>query len=339
LRRLHVALFFFAAMIAVAVPPLVAEPLTLRSTFALPQDVSGNFDHLAIDTHGKRLFLTPEAYKSVLVLDYTTGEIVHVIGGIGTPHAVLYRQDLNRIYVTDGDPGAVKIFDGTTYTLIKSIPLSAHTDSIRYDARTSLLYVITGGKEAKQSASEIIIVDTTAGTVAGSIKVESEALEAMVIDSEAGKLYVCDKAQNRIAVIDLHTRSVITTWPITLGQTTTSLALDEGHHRLFVGCRSGNLVLFDTVSRKELTSLPLTKGVDDMIYDPGTKRLYASCGAGQGVIEVYQQSASGEPVLSAQIPSGPLGKTSLLSTILHQYFVSVPRHGDTAASVLVFDVR
>jgi len=27
----------------------------------------------------------------------------------------LYREDLNRIYVTDGDAGDLKIFDGTTY--------------------------------------------------------------------------------------------------------------------------------------------------------------------------------------------------------------------------------
>ena len=334
------AFVFSTVILAIsAIQPGSAEPLTLRVSYPLPSDVSGNFDHLAIDTQGKRLFVTPEAYKSVMVMDYTTGKVIQVIKGIGTPHAVLYRQDLNRIYVTDGDPGEVKIFDGGSYALIKSIPLLAHTDSIRYDTRTGYLYVITGGRDAKQSSSTISIIDTTSGKNAGSIVVDSEALEAMMIDSAAERLYVVDKAKNRIDVIDLHTRSLTVSWPITLGNNSTSLALDAEHHWLFVGCRSGNLVLFDSLSGKELTSLTLTKGVDDMVFDSESKRLYASCGDGQGVVEVYEETTSGQLVSSGRIPSGPSGKTSLLSTSLQQFFVSVPRHGDAAAAVLVFDVH
>jgi hypothetical protein len=37
-----------------------AARLTLASISTLPEEVSGNFDHLAIDTHSKDLFVTPE---------------------------------------------------------------------------------------------------------------------------------------------------------------------------------------------------------------------------------------------------------------------------------------
>jgi DNA-binding beta-propeller fold protein YncE len=300
----------------------------------MPQEVSGNFDHLAIDTQGKRLFVTPEGYNSVIAFDYTTGQIVHVIRGIGTPHAVLYREDLKRIYVTDGNPGELKIFDGATYHLLKSITLLAHTDSVRYEPSTKYLYIVTGGREAKQTDSVISIADTTLESIVGSIRIDSDALEAMAIDATAGRLYVSDKAKNRVDVVDLRSRSLIASWPITLGQNNTSLALDETHHRLFVGCRSGYLVVFDTASGKEIT-----KGVDDMVYDPASKRLYASCGDNQGIVEVYEQAAQGQLVSIARVPSGPAGKTALLSTSLHRYFVSVPRHGESAASVLVYDVH
>ena len=335
----------WALLISLAVPVTSqpnhdhAAPLTLASTFTMPQEVSGNFDHLAIDTRGKRLFVTPEGYNSVIVFDYTTGQMVHVIRGIGTPHAVLYREDLKRIYVTDGNPGELKIFDGATYRLLKSITLLAHTDSVRYDPNTRYLYIVTGGKEAKQTDSIISIADTTSGTIVGNIRIESDALEAMAIDANAGILYVSDKAKNQVDVVDLRSRSLIAAWPITLGQNNTSLALDEAHHRLFVGCRSGHLVVFDTTSGKEITSLPMTKGVDDMVYDPATKRLYASCGDNQGIVEVYEQTTPGKLVSIARVPSGPAGKTALLSTRLHRYFVSVPRHGESAASVLVYEVH
>jgi hypothetical protein len=74
----------------------------------------------------------------------------------------------------------------------------------------------------------------------------------MAIDIKARRLYVSDKAKNRIDIIDLHSRVLVGTWPITLGQVNTSIALDATNHRLFVGCRSGNMVIVDSESGKEL---------------------------------------------------------------------------------------
>jgi DNA-binding beta-propeller fold protein YncE len=315
------------------------SPLTLAETFQMPPDAKGHFDHSAIDLEGHRLFTTPEDYKAVIVFDYTTGKIVKTIPGIGTPHAVLYRGDLGRIYVTDGDPGSVKIFDDKAYRLSKVIPLLAHTDSISYDPSTKYLYVITGGRQAQQEVSEIAVIDTTSERLEGRIQIPGDALEAMAMESGGPRLYVNNTSKNRIDVIDRNKRVLLTSWPITLARKNTSIALDEARHRLFVGCRSGSLVVFDTATGKELTSLPMTKDVDDMIFDPATGRVYASCGEGDGVIEIYQENDPDHIVLLAQVASGPVGKTSLLSTTLHRYFVSVPQHGSTNASVLVYDVH
>jgi DNA-binding beta-propeller fold protein YncE len=315
------------------------SPLTPAVKFEMPSDVKGHFDHLAIDLEGHRLFTSPEDYKAVIVFDYTTGKIVQTIPGIGTPHAVLYRSDLSRIYVTDGDPGSVKIFDGKTYKLSRVIPLLAHTDSISYDPSTKYLYVITGGKQAQQEVSEIAVIDTTSEKVVGRIHIEGDALEAMVMESRGPRLYVNNTAKNRIDVIDRKKRVLITSWPITLAQKNTSIALDEANRRLFVGCRSGSMVVLDTVTGKAITSLPMTKDVDDMIFDPATSRIYASCGEGTGIIEIYRENDPDHIVAWAQVASGPVGKTSLLSTALHRYFVAVPQHEAANAAVLVYDVH
>ncbi len=87
----------------------VTAPIKLIQTYELPADVKGNFDHFGIDLKGGRLFATPEGYHSVVVFDLKTGKLVHKIDGIGKPHAVLYREDLNRIYVTDGDAGDLDV--------------------------------------------------------------------------------------------------------------------------------------------------------------------------------------------------------------------------------------
>src|ERR1700751_3768387 len=91
------------AMLAVFVAQArcqVATPIKLVQTFELPAEVKGTFDHFGIDLTGGRLFATPEGYHAVVVFDLKTGKLVHKIDGIGKPHAVLYREDVNRIYVT-----------------------------------------------------------------------------------------------------------------------------------------------------------------------------------------------------------------------------------------------
>jgi DNA-binding beta-propeller fold protein YncE len=122
-----------------------AAPLKLIDTFKFPSAVKGHFDHFGVDLQGSRLFATPEDYKSVVVFDLKTGKLIHTISGITRPRAILYRDDLKRIYVTDGGAGDLKIFDGKTYSLLKSIKLLEDADSIGYDPATHYLYVENGG--------------------------------------------------------------------------------------------------------------------------------------------------------------------------------------------------
>src|SRR5258708_40130069 len=98
-------------------------PLKLVETYRLPADVKGNFDHFAIDLAGKRLFATPEAYKAVLVIDLKSGQLIHKIQGIEKPHAILFREDLKRLYVTDGESGDLKIVDSENYAIVSSVKL------------------------------------------------------------------------------------------------------------------------------------------------------------------------------------------------------------------------
>jgi len=73
-----------------------------------------------------------------------------------------------------------------------------------------------------------------------------------------------------------------------------------------------------------------------MIYDPGSRRIYAAC---DGEVSVYQQVGTDNYKLLGRVPTGPLGRTALLVPELNRYFVAVPQHGATNAEVLVFEVQ
>jgi hypothetical protein len=127
--RFLVVLFFLAFSIAGhgarADLSASAEPLQLVQTYLLPAEVKGNFDHFEVDLKRNRLFATPEDFQAVLVFDIGTGQLVHTIDGIQRPHAVLYRADVDRIYITDGGDGSVKVYDGESYRQLGRIRLDS----------------------------------------------------------------------------------------------------------------------------------------------------------------------------------------------------------------------
>jgi len=313
----------------------VAAPIKLIQTFELPAEVKGNFDHFGIDLKGGRLFATPEGYHAVVVFDLKTGKLVHKIGGIGKPHAVLYREDLNRIYITDGDAGDLKIFDGATYGLVSSVKLLEDADSIGYDPATKYLYIDNGGGDVHETYSMLSIIDTTAGKKLADLKIDGETLEAMTLEKSTSKMYVNNRARNQISVVDRAKRELVASWPVTQCKPNVAMALDEANHRLFVACRSGVISVLDTQTGKEVTSFPITKGVDDITYDPASRRVYAAC---DGAVDIYEQSGPDSYKLLGNVPTGPMGRTARLVPELKRYFVAVPQHGTTSARVLVFDV-
>lgn len=79
-------------------------------------------------------FATPEDSKAVLVFDLAEGKLLQRIEGIERPHAVWYREDTDRLYVTDGGDGSVKVYDANNYKLLDRIVLLKDADSIGYDA-------------------------------------------------------------------------------------------------------------------------------------------------------------------------------------------------------------
>ena len=335
MRRQIPILFALLAVSAAKVQCQESAPLKLVQTYTLPADVKGNFDHFAIDLAGNRLFATPEAYQAVLVFDIKTGKLLHKITGIEKPHAILYREDLKRLYITDGDAGEVKIVDSASYAVLSSVKLLEDSDSVGYDPVTKYLYVDNGGGDAHQTYSMLSVVDTTAGKKLSEMKIDGDTLEAMALEKSSPRIYVNNRAKSQVEVIDRAKLELMASWTVTKAKTNVAMALDEANHRLFIACRSGGIVVLDTQTGKEITVLPITKGVDDLVYDPASKRLYASC---DGDADVYEQRGPDDYKLLGQIPTGPLGRTSLLVPQLRRYFVAVPQHGTTNAEILVFEV-
>lgn len=327
-----------AVILAAGLTAVAAEPLKLETKYQMPPAIQGRFDHLTVDLRGHRLFVTAESEHQVLVFDLSDGKFIRTMPDISIPHAVFCRADLDRIYVTDGGTGELKIYDGKTYKLIGSAKLKVDADSIGYDPATHYLYIDNGGGDAHESFSMLSVVDTTSGKKVADIQIDGETLEAMALAHSSSRLYVNNAAKNQVDVVDRKTRQLVASWPVTMGKRNVAMALDELAHRLFVACRSGVIVVFDTDTGKELQSLPIAQGVDDLLFDPASKRLYAACGSDGGSIAVYHEDDPNHYTSLGQVASAPRGKNIALAPD-GRLFITIPPQGGSPGEVYVYKVQ
>ena len=318
-------------------PEVSHDQLVKNLTTTRMVGVQNHFDHMTPDLKNNRIFIVPEDNKSIEVYDIDSGKLIHSIRGIGVGHSVVYRPDTDRIFVTDGSDGDLKIFDGTSYVLLNTVKLLTDSDATAYDPNTHYLYIANGGLDAGLSYGVLSIVDTTTGKRVGDIKIDSNRLEAMTVEKSGQRLFLNMTEKNAIGVIDRDKQAVAAVWPVTGCKVNAAVAIDEERHRLFVACRDGNMFVMNSDTGKVLQSLPIGTGVDDMVYDPISQRIYVA--TGEGIVNVFKQINADHYQSIGKIPSGPLGKTGLLVPQWKKYFVAIPPHGATPAEVLVYAVQ
>ena len=316
-----------------------SDPLKLVDKIALPSLRDGDFDHFAVDLSGHRLFLAAEANGVVEVFDAQHNRLVGSIQGLKAPHAVLFREDVKRLYVVDGDEPAVKIFDADTYKPLGQVPLAVDADSMAYDPATHFMYVVNGGREAHTPYSLISVLDIAAEKKVTDVKIDdTNWLETMALEQSGPRLFVSMTGISAIGVIDRQKRTLIEKWKLPAAtQQNVALKLDEADHRLFTVTRKPlAFVVLDSDNGKVITSLPCSAMVDDMSYDPSSKRIYL---AGDQSIDVFQQNDSDHYAHVGSVPGAFRAKTAILIPQWNRYYLAAPRHGNRKAEVRIFEVR
>src|SRR6266699_4292609 len=338
MRRMQVAAMALSVTLAVNSKAQDHTPLKLVKTIPLPGLHDGDFDHFASDVDGHRLFLTGEENEKVLVLDTSTNKLIHTMENMKAPHAILYRKDLKKLFIVEGDASAVKVYDSDTFQMGAEIKVSIDADSIAYDPATNYLYVVNGGREAHTPYSLISVIDTNTMKKLRDIKIDSNHVEALVLEKSGPRMFMNITGQNAVGVMDRNKSSLSATWPLPAGdKLNVAMGLDEVNHRLFVVTRNpGKLIVLDSGNGKVDTSLPAVGMVDDMSYDPQHKRLYL---AGDQFVDVFEQNDVDHYALLARVPGSFRAKTAILVPELNRYYLAVPHHSEQQAEVRVYDIQ
>src|SRR5436309_7467779 len=242
-----------------------ATPLRLVQTIPLP-NVEGRIDHMAVDLKGQRLFIAALGNNTVEVLDLRAGKRIRSITGLHEPQGVGFIPEFNKIFVANAKSGACEVFDGSSFKPIKSIKFSDDADNIRYDAAARRVYVGygTGG---------LGIIDAATGDQLGEIKLEGHP-ESFQLEKSGPRIFVNIPTSQKITVVDREKRAATTAWPTAGATANFPMALDETHHRLFVGFRNPTkLTVFDTKSGKVVINLDSPGDADDILQDDTSQRI------------------------------------------------------------------
>src|SRR5216684_7937132 len=255
-QKLAVILALFVALVASSKAQDHA-PLKLVATIPLPGLHDGDFDHFAPDVDGHRLFLTGEENDKVLVLDTTSNTLIHTIEDSKAPHAMLFRKDLKKLFVVEGDASAIRVYDSDSYKMVGEIKLSIDADSIAYDPATNYLYVVNGGREAHTPYSLISVVDTNTSTKLRDIKINSNHIEAIVLEKSGPRMFLNITGQNAVGILDRNKSALQATWPLPAeDKLNVAMAFDEANHRLFVVTRNpGKLIVLNSDTGKVVASV------------------------------------------------------------------------------------
>ena len=302
------------------------EPLKLEKTIEL-QDVQGRIDHMSIDVKGQRLFVSALGNNTLEVIDLKAGKRSNTISGLGEPQGALYVASDDRLYIASSKDGTVKIFDGSSLKLLKTVDYGDDADNLRYDAARQRVYAGHGGGGLGEMDVE--------GQKIGEIKLDSHP-ESFQLEKSSPRVYVNLPKSRKIAVLDRESRTILTSWGTGMSLNNYAMALNEADHRLFVVSRiPARLLVIDTGSGKIVQTLSAVGDCDDVFFDQKRKRIYAS--GGEGAISVFQQQDPDHYKETARIPTVKGARTSFFSPDLDRLYLAVRRQGSTTAMIQVFE--
>jgi DNA-binding beta-propeller fold protein YncE len=337
--------------------PQKAPVLTFVGSIRLA-NVDGRMDHMSVDLKGQRLFAAAFDNHTLEIVDLKTGKQVKSLP-FDNPQNSYYVPSVNRLFVSSEGDGTVKIFDGTTVALQRTVRLAEDADNMRYDAHRQHVLVDYGGEKflygkvqgrqgEKDGAVAVLDLD---GNKLGQIPTSGHP-EALQPEEKGNRIFINSPDNHYVVVADLDTNKVLTHWSNPQCENY-PMALDEGHHRIFVFCRGASYVsVIDTVSGKQVASIQATalSTSDDMFYDPSKSRLYILSriliekdnprAEGPGIVDVIQQKDADHYEKIATYTTGYGAQTGLFVPEWGKLFVAT-RHQPTGQSgeILIYETK
>lgn len=264
----------------------------------------GGWDYIAVGPDQK---IYVSHGTQVNILDARTGDSVGVIPNTTGVHGIAFAG--SKGFTSNGRLNTVTVFDLKTAAVLQQIPTGQNPDAIMYDPYSKLVITCNG------RSHDLSLIDPATGQVTGTIALDGKPETA--VSDENGKIYVNIEDKNKISVVDINAKVVVTSWPLQ-AEGPTGLSIDIKTKRLFAGCDK-QLVVMDASSGAIVASLPIGDGCDGTAFDARLKLVFASCGEGKLTV-IKEESASSFKVID-NVPTKRSARTCAVNETTHEVYL------------------
>jgi DNA-binding beta-propeller fold protein YncE len=180
-------------------------PLRLIQEIPLP-GVQGRIDHFTVDAERERLIFSALGNNTVEIVSLFAGRVVHTIAGLNGPQGVLYVPENDRIVVASSGDGKVRVYNGASFDLVRTLDFGKNPDNVRYDPVAKRIYVGYGEDEA----GAIGIIDATSyERLSGDYSLGGGHPESFQLEVSGPKIFVNDPDGGSVTLaIDRSTRAI-----------------------------------------------------------------------------------------------------------------------------------
>ena len=277
---------------------------------SVPAGGEGFWDYLAVDSEGRRLYISRGTHVQVMDTDSYTlvGDIPDTQG----VHGIAVAPELGRGFTSNGRANTVTIFDLKTLKTLGTATTGTNPDAIVYDGVTKRVFTMNG---RSNNATAINAAD---GTVAGTVDLAGRP-EFAAADGK-GNIYVNIEDKSEIVQLDAQNLKVLNRWPLAPCEEPSGLAMDTQNRRLFAGCHNQMMAVVDADSGQVVATPPIGQGVDANRFDPETKYAFAS--NGDGTLTVVHEDSPNKFSVVENVPTKRSARTMALDEKTHNIFLS-----------------
>jgi YVTN family beta-propeller protein len=200
-------------------------------------DVGKAHGVLAIPELGK-VYASATGTNEVVAIDEASLKITARMPGGVYPDGMAYAPEVRKLYVSDEHGGTETVIDVGTDTRVATIGLGGEVGNTQYDSGSKHVFANV------QTRNQLAEIDPATDKVIGRIDIPGAGENhGLLIDAEQRRAFIACEGNNKLIVLDLRTKKVISSF--TVGNGPDVLALDSGLHRLYVAGEAGIVSVFD----------------------------------------------------------------------------------------------
>ena len=240
------ALLFIATALGFAcaqATPAVQATLTLGN----------NAQSIAIDPALAKAYVTNLDDDTVSIIDINALTVVATLNVAPMPRRIIADAATHRVYLTNSiAPGTVTVIDGTTNSIVTTIPVGNNPRGLGSNFLIGQIYV------SNLADNTVSVISTATNSVVATIPV-GKSPDGPSSNDILQTLYIPSFADNTVSVIDEQTLTLLATIPV--GRGPGNAAIDGVHNKVYVNNETDNTVsVISSATNTVIATVPSGRG-------------------------------------------------------------------------------